>query len=1127
MFTPFAFIKRQVTAAIAAIAQRVLLAGPFISFNSTVVTNGVKLKNNNSEIDTTFNVGSGPNDIVYSSAVDTNGKIIFGGAFTSYSGSAVNRLTRINANGTRDTTFNVGAGPGSNVYTVLPVAEGKTIIGGNFVSYSGSTQNYIARVNENGTLDTTFKGYANNTVHTVATQSDGKIIIGGAFFVLNYPAPQITKLTPQGNLDYTFNPGVGASSAVYAFATQSNGQILIGGSFTTYSGSSAPRIERINIDGTIDTSFDPGVGFNGDVYDIKVQPDNKILVGGSFTTYSGSTVNRITRLNTNGTRDTTFNQGAGFSAGLVHEMQLQSDGKIVAVGTFNGTYSGSAGALRAVRLNTSGSRDLTFNIGSTGFSATQYSCVIQNDQKIVVVGAAATYSGSASQRIRRINTDGTLDTTFNIGATGLNNTTYKAIIQPDQKIVALGAFTSYSGSAVNRLIRINPDGTRDTSLNVGTGFNSVTLIPSALQLDSSGNIYAGSNFTTYSGSNTSYIVKINPSGTINPEIKTGGFDGVSGQVNALLVNSTQDVYAGGGFSVYSSTTSRIGRLNADGGKDYTFNPGVGIGSGTTIYSLKVQPDDKIVIGGSFTSYSGSTQNYITRINTDGTRDTTFTIGSGFSNTVYKVALENTGKILALGNFGSYSGSYLAFNQGTVARLNVSGSLDNAFSNINKYFPVSNENNDLLIDNSGSIHVVPNTIGGVGYSKLTPSGSYDYNTVTANNTGIRSLTADNSGNVIMLGNSFSASINTNSGIIAFNNSSNTTSSLFNPGTAFFNSSYRSSYVTSTAGTPSKSTKTPAGDIWLGGNFSIYSGSFVGGIGTYMLNIIKINQQGNRIAVATASFTDDIYSLQLQSDGKLLVGMAGEVGRSQNPVRLNSNGSTDTSFNDYTNWLGAIHTMQVQSTGKILIGGEFGAPIDDGTGDGYMAGNPFYFVRLNSSGSFDGTFPTDQTNFVVYNINTLANDSSIITGGFSTYAATSSNYIAKINSEGVLDTSYNVGTGFNNAVCKSTLQSDGKLIAAGQFTTYSGSTANRLARINTDGTLDTTFNPGSGFDIFNTLTSKIVVDDLGNIHIAGGNFTSYSGSTISGYVKILPNGNLDPTGTSGTFYFNQPRTIELLD
>ena len=1102
MFTPFAFIKRQVSAAI----QKILLVGNFNTFNTPIAYNGVKLISGSSQIDTTFNVGSGANNTTYTSTVDENGKILIGGAFTSYSGSAVNKLTRINTNGTRDTTFNVGTGITgltATVYTTLPVTESKVLIGGAFSAYSGSTANYLTRVNSNGTQDTTFKGYTNSAVNTSATQSDGKIIIGGNFSILTYPAPQIAKLTTQGNLDYTFNPGVGTNGSVYTLASQSDGKIIMGGAFTTYSGSSSNRLVRVNTDGTIDTSFNVGVGFNGDVFVTRVQPDNKILIGGTFTSYSGSAAqNRIIRLNSNGTIDSTFIKGTGFNTGTVYDLQLQSDSKIIAVGSWTLTYSGSS-AIRIARINTSGSLDTTFNSGTTGFSANQYSTQIQNDGKIIVVGTNATYSGSAAQRIRRINTDGTLDTTFNIGPAGLNNTANIAKIQPDQKIVVMGSFTSYSGSAVNRITRINTDGTRDLTFNVGTGFNSVTAIPSALELDSSGNVYAGSTFTTYSGSNVNYIVKINPSGSISTGIKTGGSDGVNNFTNALLIDSTGSVYAGGGFNLYSSTAVRIARLNADGGKDYTFNPGGGFNN--VVYSLKVQPDNKIVVGGAFTSYSGSSNNYIARVNTDGTRDNSFNVGSGFDGSVYKLALENTGKILALGNFTTYSGSSVPY----LARLNISGTLDRTFSTSSN-FPTNTQACDLLSDISGSVHVAypepPSYAYLSGYSKLTSSGSYDYNTLittTAISNTVNSLASDSSNNVFVLGYAFTASMNTNTNIIAFNNSSNTTSSLFNPGTGFFSTGFNTF-----TGFPKVSTKLTSGDILIAGNFTAYSGS-----STNLASFIKINQQGN-LLVTSSNFNTGITSLSEQSDGKILVGFTNNSGDGPIMYRFNSNGTFDSTFNQTETYFYSPLSVKQQSSGNILMGGDFYTSQFDG--ESYIFTTPQFLTRLDSSGSQIALNYTPDS--PVYNINLLPDDSFIITGA--------SDFV-KLDPTGSIITSYNVGTKFSDIVYTSTLQSDGKLIAAGAFTTYSGSTANRLARINTDGTLDTTFNPGAGFNIFNTLNSKIVVDNSGNIHVAGGGFTSYSGSAISGYVKILPNGNIDPTGTSGSFSVGQPYTIELLD
>jgi uncharacterized delta-60 repeat protein len=1113
MFTPFAFIKRQVSAAIATI-QKVLIAGNFISFRTISYGNLIKTTPTTA-IDTTFNMGSGVNSSINASAIDENGKILIGGAFTSYSGSSQFYITRINTDGTRDATFNIGSGitgTSPNVYTILPVSQSKILVGGNFDSYSGSVVNDLIRINSNGTRDTTFQNPRfNSLVYTVATQSDNKIIVGGAFTNQGYSEPYLAKLNSQLDPNTTFNIGTGANSDVYAFATQSDGKIIIGGDFTTYSGSLANKIERINTDGTIDTSFNQGSGFNNDVTAIKVQSDGKIVVGGAFASYSGSTANRIARLNTNGTLDTTFNTGTGFNSGQVYDLQLQSDGKIIAVGSWSATYSGSS-AIRIARINTNGTLDTTFNSGTTGFSATQYSAQIQNDGKIIVVGTNATYSGSAAQRIRRINTNGTLDTTFNIGTAGLNNTTYVAKIQPDQKIIVMGSFTSYSGSSVNRITRINTNGTRDLTFNVGTGLNTATAIPSALELDSSGNIYAGSSFTTYSGSTVNYFVKISPSGSIITG--SGLYNGFDNNVNALLVDSTGSIYTGGLFQNYLQPINYIIRLNTDGTKDLSFLSGVGFGF--TVISLQVQPDDKIIVGGAFTTYSGSSNNYIVRLNSNGTKDTSFNIGTGFNGNIYKLILQPDDKIIVGGAFTTYSGSS---NNGLI-RINSNGTKDTTFNIGNGANAFNTLPTSIIQDQSGNIHygnidMISYSGSSVrGYVKLTSSGSIDptflstaasasstpgaYTLGTAT-TGIFSISIDSSNNAYLFGNfqnylTPSSSYLSSSRITALDLTSGDKSSPPNFGTGFNN------IVT-------YSSTTPSGDIWLSGDFTIYSGSSINSS-----DVIKINSQGTLIN--SGSFPSALSigtpptAIFAQSDGKCLVAFINIYGLAD-MVRLNSNGTLDNTFFSSNYPLGygyanEIRAIKQQSNGDILFGGNFNGLSDDGEG-GYQSEYPFYLTKYNSSGSFLGlNYPVAAG--YVNNINLLPDDSFIVTGY---NLNTGGGFIQKWDSTGSIDNSYNSGS-FNGEVYTSTLQPDQKIIAAGAFTSYSGSAINRIARINTDGTLDTTFNPGSGFDVFSTFTSKIVVDQENNIHVVGP-FTTYSGSVINGYVKILPNGNIHPQYT----------------
>jgi uncharacterized delta-60 repeat protein len=358
------------------------------------------------ETDTSFNIGTGFNDIVYSIYPQSDGKILVGGSFTSYLGSTQNFITRINSDGTRDTSFNIGTGFNVEVRSILEQPDGKILVGGTFSSYSGSTQNRLVRLNTNGTIDTSFNigtGF-NDSVFVVYPQSDGKILVGGQFTTYSGSTQnRITRLNSDGTRDTSFNIGTGISRATFTptvntLYQQLDGKILAGGFFDSYSGSTQNYITRINSNGTLDTSFNTGTGLNNTILSIVQQPDDKILIGGGFATYSGSAQNNITRTNLNGTRDTSFNIGTGLSS-FPRKIYLQPDGKILVGGTFS-SYSGST-QNRITRLNSDGTRDTSFNIG-TGFNDVVFSITQQSDGKILVGGTFTSFSGISSNRIIRL-----------------------------------------------------------------------------------------------------------------------------------------------------------------------------------------------------------------------------------------------------------------------------------------------------------------------------------------------------------------------------------------------------------------------------------------------------------------------------------------------------------------------------------------------------------------------------------------------------------------------------------------------------------------------------------------------------------------------------------------------------
>jgi uncharacterized delta-60 repeat protein len=161
------------------------------------------------------------------------------------------------------------------------------------------------------------------------------------FLLIIVSGSALSSVSGTPNSAFIANIGTGFSTEVRAVKSQPDGKILVGGNFRLFNGTiTVERIARLNADGTLDNTFNTGTGFMGVVYSADVQPDGKILVGGSFISFNGtSTVNRIARLNADGTLDNTFTTGTGFNS-AVNSVDVQPDGKILVGGgfsSFNGT----------------------------------------------------------------------------------------------------------------------------------------------------------------------------------------------------------------------------------------------------------------------------------------------------------------------------------------------------------------------------------------------------------------------------------------------------------------------------------------------------------------------------------------------------------------------------------------------------------------------------------------------------------------------------------------------------------------------------------------------------------------------------------------------------------------------
>jgi uncharacterized delta-60 repeat protein len=753
----------------------------------------------------------------------------------------------------------------------------------------------------------------------------------------------------EGSLDQTFNSfdngnnySVGANGNVKVIKVQTDGKTLIGGTFTTYNGESVNYITRLNADGSKDATFNVGgFGANGVVNTIAIQSDNKIILGGSFSTYNRVSVGAMVRINSNGTLDNTFNVGGNGLQGEVLDIIVTSGNKIIAAGNIS-SYN-NAVVNNLIQIKSNGKLDSTFNAGGAGVYGTIYSLALQSNGKILVGGDVTAFNTIPVNYIFRINTNGSYDNSFVNNGEIINGTVKTIAIQTNGKILA--------GCTV--VSRLNTNGTVDTSFNyaqananIVNGINKIVLQNDGKFIMITGEPYG--RFTDLEGKK---IFRRNSNGTnddtflyelpfINENIYSIALHG-NGKI--LLGQEFISLFGQRGFGKAFYVNEGLLKTNlicynSNGILNDSFNISATIkGANGNVKTTAVQNDGKVIIGGSFTTYNGELSKYITRLNLDGTRDYGFNIGNtGANNTISSIALQADGKIIICGYFTKYNNK--AANG--IARLNSNGSLDTTFNcpGINEYSILFKTS----VAKDQKIYFSSNEYGKT-IAKLNSDGSYD------------------------------ASFNTN---------------ITKTGAWQVSKIYHFSFQDD-------------GKIILGGYFDRFGGNWIPN------NILRINENGSPdssfLALPThltysayQGFDGDVYSTSVQPNGKILVGGYFTTFKTflntknvNNITRLNSDGNIDTSFNVGGSGInGTVTSISFLPNGKILVSGSFTSynniPVNN-------------IVRLNENGSFDSSFNLNQSaaNGAVYAISPNLDNSKIYIGGeFNSYNASGKNRIARI-------------------------------------------------------------------------------------------------------------------------------------
>jgi uncharacterized delta-60 repeat protein len=651
-----------------------IVGGEYLNFNGSSLSYLSRLKPDGT-VDASFNLGAGFNGNVYCTLVQADGKIIVGGSFTKYNGVGVGRLIRLNSDGSHDTFFNTSIGATANiVYGIAQQPDGNTIVVGSFSKYNTTNTIKIARLLPDGNVDTSFAtgSGALGFIEAVKMQADGKIVIAGSFNSFNnVSCNKIVRLNTNGSVDHSFFMGIAFDNNISTIAIQVDGKILVGGDFTVKTGVTSAGIMRLNTDGSIDSDFNSGSGFSdGGINVIKVASNGSIMVGGSFTSkYNGSDVNRIVLLNANGVIVPNFDIGEGPANASVYTVENASDGSWFIGGSFSVFESQNQG--RLAKLDSKGTLDTSYLTAGVGFDNSVYKLIPLTNNRTMVFGSFTRFNGINCSRIACLREDGTLETTFNVGAIGANNIIRSAAIQEDGKIVIAGSFSRYNGASSSKIARILSDGARDPSFDIGTGANNA-IYAVAIQLD--GKIITVGNFTSFNGRTVNKVLRLMPSGALDTSFNV--VVAIDGNVEAVLIQTDGKIVIGGRFSYFNGINSEgIARLNLDGSLDPSFS--IGTGFNKTIYVLAMQSDNKIIVGGSFLTYGTVDAKRLVRLNLDGTLDSSFTMGTGFSNGDVRSLLVQPDNRILVG--GTFSGTYNGISVKRMVRLLSNGVYDTTFS----------------------------------------------------------------------------------------------------------------------------------------------------------------------------------------------------------------------------------------------------------------------------------------------------------------------------------------------------------------------------------------------------------------------------------------------------------------
>ena len=1171
-----------------------IAAGSFISYDSHAYNRIVRILPNGYQ-DPTFLVApnSGANDFISTMALQPDGKILIGGNFTSFNGYNRHHIARLNSDGSVDTTFNPGLGVnGDNamVWSLALQPSGQVVIAGDFTSYNGTNVSSIARLNADGSLDTSFNPHTgpNGIVNAVVVDSIGRVIVGGDFnSVAGTSCGGVARLNVDGSVDTqfalgigTYNPDTGFTDPVNSLALQADGKILVGGGFSYVDLISYSGIVRLNTDGTVDLNFKPGsgtynpaTGISDKVYAITVQPDGNILIGGDFTTFNQTRRVGMARLYSYGSLDTSFmdtayNQFAGLvnhyhnpnanntatypegnQRNYTYSIALESTGNVIIGGGFLRVGGGTtrddihprSNIARLIGGSTAGPGNIQFSYSSYSVDKdgkSLYVSLVRTNGNLGIASAAfvtnmaAPGPGIASVTnfsVPAASTLPTWDEAYSANAWMVSDCIYGANYaetpvtdnNADVRLTINNNNNSFGNVNANMLLTA-PSGTNfflgGEIIPLGVALGQQAEAPLTIIDDTVHPGVLGFNLPQYT------VLENGGTATITV-VRTGGSDGVV-QVSYATSNGSSPNGATNGVD-YTASTGTISFLAGQLSKTFTI---------PIINGAIVRPDRTLNLrlynatGGATLGTTNAALTIINSVYTAGhIKFSAATYGTNepnANNTGYaQITLSRVG-----GSQGTISVKAMTSDGTAVNGINYTGSTNTfTWNNLNA------ADQQLLIPLKNDGVVTTNVTVNLRLTNAllnSSSAPYVLGLSTITNALLYITNVDSAGKVQFTSPVYSVKKYGGYALIPVTRVGGTVGSVDVNFTTIDDSAINGVNYTGVttnlhfaSGEMSKFVQVPViEDYLIDGPLDLKvlltnasPANAIGSITNAILNIIDSDMVNETPGSPDSSygafgFNDTIYAMALQSNNKLIVGgdftQADGVPR-QRIARMNSDGSLDASFLLPSFTMGAnasIRALAVQQDGRILVGGLF---------TNFNSESMNYVTRLNSDGTLDSLFnPGSGADNPVYAIaQTFVGGVSkvLLAGSFASVDGTPFNGIARLNSDGTPDTSFNPGLGANGTVYALALQTDGKVVIGGDFTAVNGNTNyNHVARLNTDGSLDSTFNPGTGP---NNSVRTIAIQVDGRI-LLGGLFTQFNGSAnYSHIVRLNMDGSADNTFVPG--------------